>query len=369
MTSANPLPNPHGAILSIDTGAIAANWKLLSDLGRGGECAAAVKADAYGLGTEPVVQALARAGCRSFFVAHIQEAIAARKAAPLAHIYVLNGLPPGSEAIYQTHRLRPVLGSAGDLGRWHKAGAGPAALHVDTGLNRLGLSIDEAKSLSQSTAWQGLGLDLILSHFVASEFPDDPMNAAQIARFDRVSGWFSKGIRRRSLSNSSGHFLEDLPHYEMTRAGYALYGGNPTPGKPNPMQSVVTLEAPILQVRHIETGETVGYNGKWTAKRSTQLAVVSIGYADGWLRSLSGTDARPGGTAIIGGVPCPTAGRVSMDLLIFDVTDCDPETVRPGSKVTLIGGDLTVDAVGETAGTNGYEILTSLGQRYQRRYI
>jgi alanine racemase len=364
-----PAVNPHGALLTIDTGAIASNWQFLSGLGRGAECAAVIKADAYGLGIEPVAQALARVGCRTFFVAHVQEGVAARRAAPLAHIYVLNGLPPGSEPIYQTHRLRPVLGSVGDIARWHKAGAGPAALHVDTGMNRLGLSAEEAKTLSQSGSWKHLGFDLVLSHFVSSEIADDPLNAAQIARFDRIASLFSDGIRRRSLANSSAHFLDTLPHYEMTRAGYALFGGNPVPGAPNPMKPAVTLEAPILQIRQIETGETVGYNGQWTAKRPSRIAVLSVGYADGWLRSLSGTDARPGASVLIDGHACPAAGRVSMDLLTFDVTECDPDKTRPGTKATLIGGPLTIDAVADVAGTNGYEILTSLGSRYQRRYL
>jgi alanine racemase len=361
------LPNPHGAVLTIDLAALVSNWRMLSARALPAECAAVVKADAYGLGIEMVVQALARAGCKTFFVAHLQEAVRARKAAPMAFIYVLNGMPQGSESLYPNYRLRPVLGTVSELGRWKKAGGGPSALHVDTGMNRLGLSVDEAHALSMLNEWEGVGIELLMSHFVASEEPAHAMNIAQVTRFNRVAEWFGERIKKKSLCNSSGHFLDPVPGYDLTRAGYALYGGNPTPGQPNPMKPVVRLDALILQVRQVDAGDHVGYNAQWTAKRPSRIATVSVGYADGWLRSMSATDLKPGGAVMVNGRRCPFAGRVSMDLITIDVTDCPIAEVRAGQRVTLIGDGITIDDVAEMAGTNGYEILTSMGGRYQRR--
>jgi alanine racemase len=362
-------PNPHGGILSVDLGAITANWRLLRDRAAPAECAAVVKADAYGLGLEPVVQALAKAGCRSFFVAHFAEALRARKAAPLAHVYVLNGLPPGSEPGLIQNRLRPVLGTPGEVSRWRKAGGGPAALHVDTGMNRLGLTFEDARALAANPDFATFPFEFIMSHFVAAEEHDNPLNEAQIHRFERMAALFGERIKRRSLANSSAHFLPRIPRYDLTRPGYALYGGNPTPGEENPMQPVVSLEATILQIRSVEPGDHVGYNAQWTAQRPSRIATLSLGYADGWPRSLSGTDARAGGAAIVHGVRCPLAGRVSMDLMSIDVTDVPESLVKPGQTAALLGHGIGVDDVARMAGTNGYEILTSLGPRYQRRYI
>ncbi len=361
--------NPHGALLTMDIGALVQNWRLLAARARPAECAAVVKADAYGLGIEVVVPALARAGCGTFFVAHIEEAGRARKAAPRAIIYVLNGMPVGSEALYRGYRVRPVLGTLAEIGRWRKSGGGPCALHVDTGMNRLGLSVGEALALSQLDEWHDMGLELIMSHLVSAEEPDNPLNERQLERFVQVARMFEQRITKRSLANSSAHFLQSPMSFELTRPGYALYGGNPTPGQPNPMQPVVRLEAPILQIRLVEAGDTVGYNAAWTAKRRSRIATLSIGYADGWLRSLSAPDGREGALALVQGVRCPIVGRVSMDLLTIDVTDTPSGEVRVGQMATLIGDSISVDDVAAAAGTNGYEILTSLGARYQRRVI
>jgi alanine racemase len=361
------LPNPHGALLTIDLAALVDNWRQLSARVKPAECAAVVKANAYGLGIEAVVPALARSGCRTFFVAHMEEAVRARKYAPMAHVYVLNGMPQGSEPLYQNYRLRPVLSTVSELGRWKKAGGGPCALHVDTGMNRLGLSLDEAKALSMLNEWENVGIEVLMSHLVSAEEPESPINEAQISRFARVHEWFGDRIKRCSLANSSGHFLEPPPAYDITRAGYALYGGNPTPGRPNPMKPVVRLEAPILQIRHVEPGDHVGYNAQWTAQRPSRIATLSIGYADGWLRAMSATDGKPGGAAMIGGQRCPFAGRISMDLISVDVTDVPLTNVRAGQRAVLIGDGIDIDDVAAMAGTNGYEILTSLGSRYQRR--
>ncbi|MCA3564250.1 MAG: alanine racemase [Methylocystis sp.] len=363
------LPNPHGAMLAIDAAAIAHNWRLLSSRIAPAECAAVVKANAYGLGIETVVPVLARAGCCTFFTAHLEEGFRVRKAAPTSIIYVLNGMPPGSEPLYQINRLRPVLGTISEVGRWKKAGGGPSALHVDTGMNRLGLSLGEAKTLSTLNEWESIGIEVLMSHLVSSEEPGSDMNMAQITCFNRVKDWFGDRIKRRSLANSSAHFLPEPPIYELTRPGYAIYGGNPTPDQHNPMKPVIRLEAQILQIRHIEPGESVGYNAQWTAKRPSRIATISLGYGDGWLRSMSGADGKPGGAAMMNGKLCPFVGRISMDLITVDVTDCPIADVSAGQRMTLIGDGISVDDVAVMAGTNGYEILTSLGERYQRRIV
>jgi alanine racemase len=316
-----------------------------------------------------VVQALARAGCHTFFVAHFGEAVRVRKAAPIAHVYILNGMPPGSEPPIIQNRLRPVLGTLGELTRWRQSGGGPAALHIDTGMNRLGLSMVDVQALAASADWTNFGFDFAMSHFVASEEPDNPLNAAQVHHFERAAAILGTRAKRLSLANSSAHFLPKLPRYQLTRPGYAIYGGNPTPGEPNPMQPVVKLEATILQLRSVEPGETVGYNGQWTARRRSRIATVSLGYADGWHRSLSATDANAGGYAMVHGVRCPLAGRVSMDLVTLDVTDVPDGKLKAGQTAVMIGDGIGVDDVAAAAGTNGYEILTSLGRRHQRRYI
>lgn len=363
------LPNPHGALLTIDAAAIACNWRLLASKIAPAECAAVVKANAYGLGIETVVPILAHAGCQSFFVSHLLEGYRVRKAAPTSIIYVLNGMPPGSEPLYRINRLRPVLGTVSEISRWKKAGGGPSALHVDTGMNRLGLSLDEAKALSMHDDWESIGIEVLMSHLVSSEEPGNDLNGTQITRFDRVKDWFGDRIKRRSLANSSAHFLPGPPAYELTRPGYAIYGGNPTRDQPNPMKPVIRLEAQILQIRHIAPGESVGYNAQWTARRPSRIATISLGYGDGWLRSMSGADGKPGGAAVLNGRRCPFVGRISMDLITVDVTDCLIADVTEGQRVTLIGDGISVDDVAAMAGTNGYEILTSLGERYQRRIV
>lgn len=362
---------PDAATLTVDLGALVANWQMLGAR-TGTEAGAVVKADAYGIGIEPAVTALSRAGCRQFFVAHLSEGIRARRAAPQATVYILNGMLPGTCGVYAEHGLSPVLGSHEELLEWasfRQTGASvrPAALHVDTAMNRLGLWPGEGLSLAREKAGVIAAADigLVMSHFASSEDEADPANARQIAGFAEIAAAFPD--LPASLLNSSGHFLKDCPAYQLTRPGYALYGGNPTPGRPNPMRPVVGLEARIIQLREVEAGTQVGYNGRWTAKGKRRLATICLGYADGYPRNGSWTDAVTGGSALLDGVPCPFVGSVSMDLIIVDVTDA-PAAER-GAPVTLIGGPLDLETVGAGAKTIGYEILTSLGRRYQRRYL
>ncbi|WP_082523822.1 alanine racemase [Methylobacterium sp. Leaf399] len=348
----------HGARLTIDLSAIVENWRRLGAQAPHIPCAAVVKADAYGCGLAAVAPALWRAGCRTFFVAHLSEGIAARALLPEAAIYILNGLLPGTGEALIANALRPVLGSREELAEW--AGRGPAALHVDTGMSRLGLSVPEALALAGDSLVTGAGLDLLMSHLVSAESPGETVNARQVADFMRVRAaypWLPA-----SLANSSGCFLGDGVPNDLLRPGYALFGGNPMPGSPSPMRPVVRLEAAIAQVRTVEAGESAGYNARWTAPSRRRLATLSIGYADGYPRAASGR-----GHALVGGVACPIAGLISMDLIILDVTDAP--AARRGEPAVLIGDGLDVDTVGQAAGTIGYEILTGLGSRYVRHYV
>ena len=347
--------------LTIDPGAVAANWQALAAR-HTGEVAGVVKADAYGLGAALIAPALAAAGCRSFFVATLDEALSLRALLPAARIGVLNGCPPGEEETMRARELRPVLGSLAACARWRGAAgddkAPPSFLHLDTGMNRLGLDRDEAAHLiAHPTLLDGLGLTHVMTHLVAAEEPDASANAAQRERFAAFAARFP--WLRTSLANSSGLFLGPGFGSDLARPGYALYGGNPTPTAANPMRPAIALAAPILQIRAIASGETVGYNGTWRAARPSRIATIGVGYADGLPRSLSNRlTARWQGKII------PVAGRLSMDLTTFDVTD-HPD-IAPGDVIELIGPGHDIDAIAAEAGTIGYEILTSLGPRYRR---
>ncbi|WP_342362234.1 alanine racemase [Terrarubrum flagellatum] len=356
----------HGATLTIDLGALAANWRLMKQRAGEAEAGAVVKADAYGTGIEKAVPALAAAGCRTFFVAHLSEAKRVRSAAPNATIFVLNGFPPGAAELYRAVDARPAIGGIDEAREWSQQGVGACALHIDTGMNRLGFPFDSLDDAGVADAIARLNVDVVMTHFVASEVPDDPVNATQIARFRDVMRRFPDV--RHSLLNSSGHFLDDAPRGHLTRPGYALYGGNPTPGKPNPMRQVVGLEARIVALSEVKDGERAGYNGLWTAKGPRKLATLSLGYADGIPRNAGGIVDWNGGLGLVGGVPCPFVGTVSMDLIIIDVSDVPVADARRGAPATIIGGPLTLEAVGAGGRTIGYEILTSLGRRYQRVY-
>ncbi|KFG68429.1 alanine racemase [Microvirga sp. BSC39] len=364
-----------GGILHIDLDALAANWRTLRDHAGGAETAAVVKADAYGLGIEKAVPALARVGCRTFFVAHLSEAIRARAVAPEATIYVLNGLFSGTCTTYAEHDLRPVLGSFEEIEEWAgfcrvQSQKLKAAIHVDTGMNRLGLPVPQGLTLKDRGELEDFEIALLMSHFVSAEESDNPLNAQQIEAFEAIRS--SLPHIPASLPNSSGIFLRDKPGYDLVRPGYALYGGNPTPSRDNPMRPVVGLEGRIVQLRWVEAEHTVGYNGRWLALDRRRIATISVGYADGFPRSASARGKSGeeflAGTALVAGQACPFAGNVSMDLITVDVTDVPEAQVQRGDTVTLIGGELTIDEVGRRAGTIGYEILTNLGARYARAY-
>jgi alanine racemase len=352
------------AILEIDLPAIVANWRKLREL-HGGDTAGVVKADAYGLGAARIAPALHAAGCRHFLVAHLSEALAIRALLPGAMLAVLNGLPPGAEEEFAWHDVDPVLGSLDEIAGWaalaQRLGrALPALLHIDTGMNRLGLDRHELAQLQQNpTLLDGIAVRTILTHLVASEVADDPLNVEQVQRFEAACAGLPPAPR--SVANSSAIFLGPNWRSDLARPGAALYGINPTPGRPNPMQAPVCLRARILQIREVRHGESVGYNATWRAPGTRRIATAGIGYADGWKRALSGR-----GHALFDGSPAPLVGRVSMDLTTYDVTDFP--SAAAGDWLDLIGPGLTVDTVAGWAGTNGYEILTSLGSRIARVY-
>ena len=364
-------PTEAGGVLSIDLGAIASNWKKLASMTVPVECAAVVKADAYGCGLEPVVRTLLAAGCRTFFVADINEGRRVRALAATATIYVLNGVVPGAARSFADAALRPVINSTTELAEWDAFIAashwrGGAALHVDTGMNRLGVSAEEAAALAPRLHSENHGLSLLMSHFACADTPDHPMNDRQSRLFREIRIMF-RGLPS-SLANSAGIFLGGTAYCDLVRPGIALYGANPVPGKNNPMRSAIDLKVRILQVRAINRGDTVGYGAAWTAGRASRIAVIAAGHADGFLRSAAGAKGRPAAEVVIAGRRCPIIGRVSMDVAAVDVTDLPEGNVRRGDFATLIGDGMTADQLAAGFGTVNYEVLTNLGRRYHRVY-
>ena len=370
--------SPEGAVLAVATGvltvdldAICANWRKLEKTAVPAECSAVIKADAYGCGLDPVARALALAGCKTFFVATLDEARAARAALPSAALYVLGGFIQNTGEAYAKIDARPVIGDLNELAEWdvfcRRSGwAGGAAIHIDTGMNRLGLTRVEAQGLIPRINAGDHGVTLVMSHLACAESLNHPLNSRQLASFREIAGVFS-GVPA-SLSNSSGIFLGAPFQFDLVRPGAALYGINPTPEADNPMQAVVELKARVMQIRDVERGESVGYGATWTARRPTRLAIVSAGYADGYLRAGSSNDGTRGADVMVAGKRCPVAGRISMDLMAVDITDIEKSAVRRGHMVTLIGDGITVDELAHHFGTIGYEVLTSLGPRYARVY-
>ncbi|WP_213774731.1 alanine racemase [Bradyrhizobium sp. dw_78] len=358
-------------ILTVDLDAIVANWRKLEKTAVPAECAGVVKADAYGCGADPVARALARAGCKTFFVATLDEAVAVRAAVPSAVIYVLDGFFQNCGDTYARIDARPVIGDLNELAEWdvfcrRSHWEGGAAIHIDTGMNRLGLSATEAQGLVPRINAGDHGITLVMSHLTSAEQLNSSANGRQLATFREISALFS-GVPA-SLSNSSGVFLGAQFQFDLVRPGAALYGVNPTPEADNPMQPVVELKARIMHIRNVERGETVGYGGTWTARRPTKLAIISAGYADGYFRAASANDGTRGAEVVIAGKRCPIAGRISMDLMAVDITDLPNNAARRGHMATLIGEGITVDELAHHFGTIGYEVLTSLGRRYARLY-
>src|SRR6202161_756039 len=358
-------------VLTVDLDAIVANWRKLEKSAVPAECAGVVKADAYGCGAVQVSRALHAAGCKTFFVATLDEARILRETLPSAVIYVLDGFFQNSGDAFAKIDARPVIGDLNELAEWdvfcRRSGwAGGAAIHIDTGMNRLGLTITEAQGIVPRIDAGDHGITLVMSHLACAESLNHPLNAKQLAAFREIASLFS-GVPA-SLSNSSGIFLGAAFQFDLVRPGAALYGINPTPEADNPMQPVVELKARIVQIRNVEKGESVGYGGTWTARRPTKLAIVSAGYADGYFRAGGSNDGTRGAEAALAGKRCPVAGRISMDLMAIDITELEKNAARRGHLVTLIGEGITADELAHHFGNIGYEVLTSLGPRYARVY-
>jgi len=350
------------ATLTIDLAAIAENWRRLSLLCAPAETAAVVKADAYGLGVAHVAPALWAAGARTFFTALPEEAATVREVlGPAAAIYCFNGMTGGDADLIRAFAIRPLLNSPGQIAAARAAARDaplPCGLQLDTGMNRLGLEADELSAvLDDPQGLDGLAPDLVVSHLACADDPAHPMNAAQAAAFVAMTAHPRLARLRRSLSATGGALLGPEWRHDLVRPGVGLYGGLPFAEA----APVVRLSVPILQIRAVAPGEAVGYGAAWRAERETRVATISAGYADGLIRAMSGR-AR----VFHGGRALPARGRVSMDLITVDVTEA-PD-LAPGDALDLLGPHQGVDALAAAAGTIGYEILTSLGSRYARRY-
>ena len=359
-----------GGRLTIDLKALAANYNALASRVAPAACAAVLKGDAYGIGLPQAAIALWQAGARTFFVALLSEARALRSLLPEAEIFVLNGLFAGTGPTYLDLDLRPVLGSLPEIALWQAFceqtdRALPAALHVDTGMNRLGVSPTEAINIAEAQSELGFPLVLVMSHLACADEPGHVLTPRQIEDFRAIAGLFP-GVRA-SLANSAATMGEPEAYFDLVRPGIAVYGGKSRADVPV-LEPVVKLELRVVQLRHVHEGETIGYGAAQTARRPVRVAILSGGYADGIPRLAGSSDMRAGADAIIAGVRCPTIGRVSMDLMAVDVTDLPEDAVQPGDWATLLGDGISVDDLAVHAHTIGYEILTSLGRRYDRRW-
>lgn len=385
MTDSRPLPRgpapgaaaeseaEASAILTIDLDALSENYRTLAERAGPAECGAVVKADAYGLGMAEIAPALWRAGCRTFFVATLGEAHALRELLPEATIYVFNGLFEGTAPLFHRHDLRPVLNSADEIAEWadycEQARARlAAAVHIDSGMNRLGLSAAEVETVAAAQQlWSAFELVLVMSHLACADDPAQPKNAVQRDLFDRLRRKLPEAPA--SLANSAGILLGSDYAYDLVRPGIALYGGHPRRKGENPFRHVVRLDGRIVQVRDAEAGETTGYGATRTLRRTSRIAIVAAGYADGLFRLLSAGDGVEGLSVFVGPQAAPLLGRVSMDLITIDVTGIPAHLARRGAWVELIGPNITAQTHAARVGTIDYEVLTNLGPRAFRRYI
>ena len=363
-----------GAILTIDLGAIRANWRWLRDHVAPAACGAVLKADAYGLGAALVGPALLAEGCRDFFVAHLEEGIALRQdlrglpGAEEARIHVMHGLFAGTERDALAHGLIPVLNGPEQVAGWAALSRAegrrlPAWLQLDTGMARFGFSAaDLARLVEDGRDLGAVELARVMSHLACADEPGHPANAAQLEAFGAMRRLLPPGLPT-SLAASSGIFLGRPWHGDLVRPGVALHGVAPLPRGENPLRPVLRLDARVVQTRSVPAGTAVGYGHSFTTRAPSRLATIAVGYADGFLRSASNR-----GRAMWKGVPMPILGRVSMDSIVLDASALPEDALHPGDTVELIGPDHDLEAVAEAAGTIPYEILTGLGQRYHRRY-
>ncbi len=336
--------------LRLDAAALVSNWRAMARLSGAAACGAAVKADGYGLGAREVVRRLYAVGCRDFFVATWAETAALGALGEGASVSVLHGVRPADLAAATTlPGARPVLSTAAQVARWRGTGL-PCDVMVDTGMNRLGVSNEEVRA----GLLDGLPIETLMSHLACADEPGHAMNERQAAALEGLRG--RTRARRLSLANSAGVALGERWRFDLTRPGLALYGGVPVAALGGVIRQVVTPEAEILQRRRIRAGESVGYNATWTAPADTEVAILNVGYADGYWRGFSGTGGARAGKAAL-----PVLGRVSMDLIAVGV-DAAPELAE-GDWVSL---DFALPEAAARSGMSQYELLTGLGRRAER---
>jgi alanine racemase len=352
---------------------IAANWRALKSMVAPADCAPVVKADAYGLGAAKVIPTLARAGANKFFVATLKEASETLALAPSSTVYVLDGLLPGTARDMAETGAIPVLSSLPEVMEWAAVAPSrnepvPCVLHVDTGLNRLGLTARDIHALANDMhTLHRLDVRLVMSHLACADEPAHVMNAQQLSVFRQLQPLLPSAPL--SLAASDGLMLGPEHHFDLVRPGYALYGGQAFPGRITPVKPVVEVYARVLQIRELAPGQTVGYSATFTADRVTRIAVVAAGYADGILRHLSAGSGERHGHVAFAGRLCPVVGRVSMDLITVDITDLEAHSPERGDWAEIIGPTITIEDVGAAAGTIGYEVLTRLSPRFPRLHL
>lgn len=364
-------PEEAAGILTVDLGALTANWRVLKKRAGGARCSAVVKADAYGIGLERASAALAGAGCDVFFVALVDEARRLRATLPTATIYVLNGLAPGTAGEFREHRLEPVLGSWPEIDEWDAFAAAsgeplPAAFHIDTGMTRHGLSREDATALAERMGLLNFRPSLVMSHFACADEPTNPMNARQTGEFRALASLFP-GIPA-SLANSAGILGQKDAMFDLVRPGISIYGGRALLAGDNAMRPVVRVDIRIAQVRKAKKGDAVGYGAQHHLAQDGRVAICGAGYADGIFRTAGGSDARAGAEAIVARQRCPLVGRVSMDFFAVDVSALPDNEVKRGDYATILNEEVGIDELAAHAGTIGYEVLTALGRRYARIY-
>ncbi|HEX5779862.1 MAG TPA: alanine racemase [Xanthobacteraceae bacterium] len=364
-------PEEAAGVLTVDLGALTANWRELKKRAASALCSAVVKADAYGIGLERASAALAEAGCDIFFVALVDEARRLRATLPTATIYVLNGLAPGTAAEFRKLRLEPVLGSWPEIDEWDAFAASsgealPAAIHIDTGMTRHGLSREDATALAERMRLLNFRPSLVMSHLACADEPTNPMNARQIGEFRALASLFP-GVPA-SLANSAGILGQTDAIFDLVRPGISLYGGRALLAGDNAMQPVVRVDIRIVQVRKAKKGDAVGYGAQHHLTQDGRVAICGAGYADGIFRAVGGSDTRAGAEAIVAGQRCPLVGRISMDFFAVDVSAVPDDAVKRGDYATILNEEIGIDELAAHAGTIGYEVLTALGRRYARIY-
>ena len=372
MVSTKLISSGKTARLSVNLGAIKANYNILRALAGSADCVGIVKANAYGMGMDAVSKALWSQGCRTYGVALLSEAAVLRQYLPDADIFVLNGLMKGAAGDYHHLQLRPALASIEEVEEWSlycrtNEVRLPAAIHVDTGINRLGIEYEDAITFFQNDhACEDFELCMLMSHLACADEPTHPLNQKQIEKFTALRSCVPNV--KFSLANSAGIISGPNAHFDVIRPGISLYGSNPIANSVVNLERVMTLEASVMQIRTAAMGQSVGYRETFVCQRPTKIAIIGLGYADGYPYSLSGTNSQTKAYVSISGHRAPIIGRVSMDMLGVDVTDLPEQMVSRAMMVEMIGENISLDGVAQASESNSYEVLARLGNRFERVY-